>query len=168
MAFENIVGKEEIARNEQFLLFPQCFLHNQKIVSPCVNFYDISFFATELEEPKIGIPGKGLMVFSFTLYQILHWSKFQSIPDNKITATGKFEIWLTLSQTANYRLFQTEGVCRRQFQVQFEWLKVPQMGRKHCGKSRNCLLRVISPFATVFYTDFSCRHVKIRACLGKG
>ena len=23
---ENIVGKEEIARNEQFLLFPQCFL----------------------------------------------------------------------------------------------------------------------------------------------
>ena len=25
-AFENIVGKEEIARNEQFLLFPQYFL----------------------------------------------------------------------------------------------------------------------------------------------
>ena len=24
-AFENIVGKGEIARNEQFLLFPQCF-----------------------------------------------------------------------------------------------------------------------------------------------
>ena len=28
-AFENIVVKEEIARNEQFLLFPQCFLLNQ-------------------------------------------------------------------------------------------------------------------------------------------
>ena len=27
-AFENIVGKEEIAHNEQFLLFPQCFLLN--------------------------------------------------------------------------------------------------------------------------------------------
>ena len=25
-AFENIVDKEEIARNKQFLLFPQCFL----------------------------------------------------------------------------------------------------------------------------------------------
>ena len=24
--FENTVGKREIARNEQFLLFPQCFL----------------------------------------------------------------------------------------------------------------------------------------------
>ena len=26
MTFENTVGKGEIARNEQFLLFPQCFL----------------------------------------------------------------------------------------------------------------------------------------------
>ena len=24
------------------------------------------------------------------------------------------------------------------------------MGRKHCGKRRNCLLRAISPFSTVF------------------
>ena len=54
--FENIVGKEEIARNEQFLLFPQCFLLNQKIVSPFVNVYDIlSLFAAELEEPRIGM-----------------------------------------------------------------------------------------------------------------
>ena len=53
-AFENIVGKEEIARNEQFLLFPQCFLLNQKMVSPFVNIFDIiSLFAAELEEPKI-------------------------------------------------------------------------------------------------------------------
>ena len=55
-AFENIVGKEEIARNEQFLLFPQCFLLNQRFVSPFVNIFDIiSLFAVELEEPKIGI-----------------------------------------------------------------------------------------------------------------
>ena len=55
-AFENIVGKEEIAGNEQFLLFPQCFLLNQKIVSPFVNISDIiSLFAAELEEPEIGI-----------------------------------------------------------------------------------------------------------------
>ena len=60
-AFENIVGKEEIARNEQFLLFPQCFLLNQKIVSPFVNIYDIiSLFTSELEEPKIGMSDKGL------------------------------------------------------------------------------------------------------------
>ena len=60
-AFENIVGKEEIARNEQFLLFPQCFLLNQIIVSPFVSIFDIiSLFAAELEEPKIGIRGKVL------------------------------------------------------------------------------------------------------------
>ena len=59
-AFENIVGKEEIARKEQFLLFPQGFLLNQKIVSPFVNIYDIiSLFAAELEEPKMACEVKG-------------------------------------------------------------------------------------------------------------
>ena len=60
-AFENIVGKGEIARNEQFLLFPQCFQLNQITVSQFVHIFDIiSVFAIELEEPKIGISGKGL------------------------------------------------------------------------------------------------------------
>ena len=54
IAFRNIVGKEEIARNEQFLLLPQCFLLHQKIVSPFVNIFGIiSLFDAELEEPKI-------------------------------------------------------------------------------------------------------------------
>ena len=55
-AFENIVGKGDIARKEQFLLFPQCFLLNQINVSPFVHIFDIiTFFAAEFEEPKIGI-----------------------------------------------------------------------------------------------------------------
>ena len=55
-AFENIVEKEEIAHNEQFLLFLQCFLLNQITVSPFVYIFDIvSLFAAELKEPKIGI-----------------------------------------------------------------------------------------------------------------
>ena len=55
------MGKEEIARNKQFLLFQQCFLLNQIIVSTSVHIFDIiSLFAAELEQPKIGIPGKGL------------------------------------------------------------------------------------------------------------
>ena len=53
------MGKEEIAHDEQFLLFPQCFLLNQKIVSQFVNIFNIiSLFAAELEEPKNGISGK--------------------------------------------------------------------------------------------------------------
>ena len=55
------MGKGEIACNEQFLLFPQCFLLNQIIVSRVIHIFDIIFlFAAELEEPKIGISGKGL------------------------------------------------------------------------------------------------------------
>ena len=77
-AFENIVGKEKIARNEYFLLFPQCFLLNQKIVSPFVKIFDItSLFAAEVEEPKIGIRGKGLS-FLFGNLQILEiWSNLR-------------------------------------------------------------------------------------------
>ena len=55
------MGKGEIARNEQFLHFRQCFLLNQITVSPFVHIFDIiSLFAGRLEEPKIGISGKGL------------------------------------------------------------------------------------------------------------
>ena len=50
----------------------------------------------------------------------------------------------------NFRLFQTERVCRRQFQFWQKWQKVIQTGRKHCGKRRNCSLWAISPFPTVF------------------
>ena len=62
--FGNIVGKGEIACNEQFLLFPQCFLLNQINVSPpFVHIFDIiSLFAVESEELKIGISDKGLKV----------------------------------------------------------------------------------------------------------
>ena len=42
-AFENIVGKEEIACNKQFF-FPQCYLLNQKIISPFVNISDKIIF----------------------------------------------------------------------------------------------------------------------------
>ena len=55
-ALEDIVEIEEIARNEQFLLFQQCFLLNQITVSLFVNIFDIiSVFAAELVEPRIGI-----------------------------------------------------------------------------------------------------------------
>ena len=42
------------------------------------------------------------------------------------------------------------------------------MARKHRGKRRNCSLRAISPFLTVFSKDLYWRHLKTRACLGKG
>ena len=79
-AFENMVGKEEISRDEQFLLFPHCFLLNQKIVSPFVNIHDIiSLFAAELEKPKIGMSDKGLYLFKKKKTTILNTFKLFSI-----------------------------------------------------------------------------------------
>ena len=75
IAVENIVGKGEIARNEQFLLFPQCFLLNQIIESPFVHIFDImSLFAAELEELTIGISGKGLKT-CLVLYLVFIWER---------------------------------------------------------------------------------------------
>ena len=51
--FENIVGQEEIARNKQFLLFPQCFLFNQKL------YPHLSIFLT------------------FYLYLLLNWKSLK-------------------------------------------------------------------------------------------
>ena len=56
------MGEGEIARDQQFLLFPQCFLLNQVIVSPFVYIFDISLLAAELEKRKIGISAKGLNI----------------------------------------------------------------------------------------------------------
>ena len=48
------MGKGEIAHNEQFLLFPQCFVLNQIIVSPFVHIFDIiSLFVAELKMVKL-------------------------------------------------------------------------------------------------------------------
>ena len=76
--------------------------------------------------------------------------------------------WLTHYQTTNLRLFQTERVCRRQFQIRRKWQKVIQMGRKHCGKRKNCSLRAISPFPTVFSKGLFPRGVKRCHCVEMG
>ena len=59
-AFENTVRKGETDRNEQFLLFPQCFLLNH-IIYPHSSIFLTSYLylLAELEEPKICISSKG-------------------------------------------------------------------------------------------------------------
>ena len=57
---------------------------------------------------------------------------------------------------------------RRNCLLRLKWQKVVQMGRKHCGKRRNCSSRAISPFPTAFSEDLYCRHLKIPAGFGNG
>ena len=60
-----------------------------------------------------------------------------------------------------------QRVCWWQFLIWWMWQNVLQTGKTPCWKRRNCSLRVISPFPTVFSKHLFCRHVKTRACLGK-
>ena len=75
---------------------------------------------------------------------------------------------LTHYQTTNFRLFQTEGVCRRQFQIGRKWQKVIQTGRKLSGKRRNCSLQAVSPFPKVCSKGLFPRGVKRCHCVGMG
>ena len=75
-AFGNLMRKGEIARNEQFLLFPQCFLLNQIILSQVFHIFDIiSLFAAEFEERKIDISGKGFKLTNRVSLNTLQLSK---------------------------------------------------------------------------------------------
>ena len=77
ITFENIVGKGEIARNEQFLLFPQYFQLNQIIVYPFVHIFDIiSLLADEFEKPKIGISCKGLSLRKIIINSLTNASEY--------------------------------------------------------------------------------------------
>ena len=59
-SFENTVGKGEIARYEQFLLFPQCFLSDFRAFCPFSTSLKLSYANSfRLEESKICRLGKG-------------------------------------------------------------------------------------------------------------
>ena len=145
------MGKGEIAQNEQFRLFPKCFLPN--------NFRSVSL--------NLKLSSTNFLIWT-SLKFVIWWRAKTSW----LLQTFDFCFWvrsiLTLSQTTNFRLFQTQRVCRRQIQIWWKWQKVRQTDRKHGGKMRNCSLRAISLFPTVFSKGLFCRHVKTRACLGKG
>ena len=71
---------------------------------------------------------------------------------------------LTLSQMTNFRLFQTESICR--LQNKFEKIKTYfEKDRKHCGKRRKCWLPAFSTFPTIFSKAFSLGVVKSRDCV---
>ena len=74
---------------------------------------------------------------------------------------------LTLSQTTNFRLFQTKRVCRRQFQIDENGIKFCKQVENTVGKEEIARYEqfILSP---VFSKDLYCRHVKTRNCLRKG
>ena len=123
-AFENIVGKGEIGHNKQFLLFPQCFLLNQIIVSPFVHIFDI---ISLLYPPKtlfggyIGVslsvgPSVRWSVCSFlsALFLINYWTNFiQSSQVNSVSSRDvHMKCWLCfIDFSLSYGPFMKFIVC---------------------------------------------------------
>ena len=124
------------------------------------------------------------------------WSKFDEPKNSSKLSLRELHIlfllwqhlysshWVVLGLGNFWNLMDTFGRCinpfpndkfkthpnwtsRRQLQILWAWQKVLQKGRKRCGKRRNCSLRAISPFSTVFSKDLYRRDVKTRACLWK-
>ena len=137
--FENIVGNEEITRNEWFLLFPQCFLYfpNQISVFESHLFCQLQmlwiwtspdFWKSDTktwvvsamqQSPKKSqyFKVKPPPILKFFLCAWFTQSPLSSAMHSISTWEGLCHsgIKLTLSQTTNFRLFQTERVCRQQF-----------------------------------------------------
>ena len=70
------------------------------------------------------------------------------------------QLCLTHYQMTNSRLFQTKNFDENG--------RVIQTGRNHCGKRRNCSLRAISPFPTMFSRGLFPRGVKRCHCVRMG
>ena len=102
---ENIIGKGENAGDQHFLLSPQCFLPYQRQVQwfdPHLNFaysYVVQFSVAVCLFPVLYDSFLYKFQFSYS-----HESPYPCFP-------------LTLSQTTNIRLFQTERVCRQQILI---------------------------------------------------
>ena len=71
---------------------------------------------------------------------------------------------LTHYQTTNFRLFQTERVCRRQFQISRKWKKVIQIGRKQWEKEKWLVTSNFSFSHSVFKRLVSQGRQKVSLC----
>ena len=75
---------------------------------------------------------------------------------------------LTLSQATNFRLFQTERVWRRKFQIWWKWHKLLQMGRKHCGEKEKLLLTSNFSFSNSVFKSLVLQTHENQGLFGKG
>ena len=119
-------------------------------------------------------------LLAFPTFPTIFWKKLLSLAfkqdSSKLLLFGKEIVFhpcfslliLTLSQTTNFRLSQTEEFADNDNKSDKNGRNFFKQGRKHSGKRRNFSLQAISPFPKVFSKALYCRHVKTRACLGKG
>ena len=74
---------------------------------------------------------------------------------------------ISLSQTTNFRFFQTKRLCRRQFQIYQKWQRVLQAGKNTVRKGEIARYEHFFLFPQ-YFQKISTETREIRACLGKG
>ena len=78
-------------------------------------------------------------------------------------------IFLTLSQMTNFRYFQTEKSFQdNNFKLDENGRKFSEWVENAVRKGEIALYEQFLLFALCFQKDLYCRHVKTRACFGKG
>ena len=143
---ENIVDKGENASYQHFLLLTHCF---QQVSSSGSWKSRNCVLKDQIVNNGVGVPILKCCCCCFNqelatpeafyenpsrVWEFYHYRR--EVMGSK--EPNKVKLSLTHYQTTNFRLFQTERVCRRQFQIWRKWQEVIQTGRKHCGKRRNC------------------------------
>ena len=159
-SFENTERTGEIARNEQFLIFPQCFLFFSRTFH---HFHQI--WKCRLQSLSLQMRLKSVV-----------WGRVNISPSNK---AFKFSCRYMLSPAISDIITVIRTAC---VPIHFFWAKYvnllpndkildPSMvmtfvnkyfkasqtldfflwlGRKYCGKGRKCWLPAFSPFPTMF------------------
>ena len=86
--FENTVGKGEIARNEQFLLFPQCFLPVRRIFAICIKFEIVVCKLFQFGRVHNLLFGKGLICTAVIFVNVANL--LYCLPDYFVTFGSQF------------------------------------------------------------------------------
>ena len=99
--FENIVGKGEIARDEQFLLFPQCFLPILRTFCHFLKFGNCRL--TILSVEKFFVLWE---TFKVPVLLNCHMQGFNPLPNDSVLALSKLKAFVEdrLSITRNIKL----------------------------------------------------------------
>ena len=136
--------KPKIFRRPHFWLATSfCCLHQMKFLKHCGKWNQYIFiFVQFLLLPRC---------FHFSCLIQIDDPFFRPFPNGQILHSSKLDEF-----TDDNFEFNENG---REFSIGVE---------NTVGKRRNCSIRAISPFPTVFFKEFFCRHVKTRACLEKG
>ena len=147
--YKTLMEKGEDGSYQHFLHCPHCFVGHYflKVVKYQLFGKGLKLVYKPEASDRLLLPLKNL------LWKLHYKRRSCSIWDFSTSHNDFFP--LTPNQATNFGLFQTERVCRRQFQVRWKCLKVFETGRKHSGKRRNCSLRAISPFPSVFQKTYT-------------